>query len=219
MEKIKYAIFDMDGTLTDTMHIWDTSAGALLMMHGIIPHDFDVFRKRGYVAGISYMIEEYNLPLTYDQVMAQLLKILEYYYNNVAEAKSGVKEFLQAMQDSGVKMCIASATNKYLVRDCLKRNGILDYFCKIYSTHEDSKPKTDPEVFHMASEFMEAEGDVWVFEDALYAMKTAKAAGFKVLAVEDYSDENEREEIKKLADYYITDYSQLYDIFELKAQN
>ena len=215
MEKIKYAIFDMDGTLTDTMHIWDTGAGAFLMMRGIVPHDFETFRKRGYVAGINYMIEEYNLPLTYDEVMAELIKILEYYYNNVATAKPGVKDFLQKMQDNGVKMCIASATNRYLVEACLRRNGILDYFSKIYSTHEDSKPKTDPEVFYMASDFMNAEGDVWVFEDALYAIKTAKKAGFRVLAVEDYSAGEDRDEIKALADYYITDYNEIYNIFDL----
>lgn len=185
------------------------------MMRGIVPHDFETFRKRGYVAGINYMIEEYNLPLTYDEVMAELIKILEYYYNNVAAAKPGVKDFLQKMQDNGVKMCIASATNRYLVEACLRRNGILDYFCKIYSTHEDSKPKTDPEVFYMASDFMNAEGDVWVFEDALYAIKTAKKAGFRVLAVEDYSAGEDRDEIKALADYYITDYNEIYDIFDL----
>lgn len=215
MEKIKYAIFDMDGTLTDSMHIWDTSAGAFLMMRGIVPHEFETFRKRGYLAGINYMIEEYNLPLTYDQVLAELLKILEYYYTNVAEAKSGVKEFLQKMQDSGAKMCVASATNKYLVNLCLSRNGIRDYFCRLLSAHEDSKSKTEPDIFYLAKECMQADGDVWVFEDALYAIKTAKKAGFKVIAVEDYSSEADREEIKALADYYITDYSEIYDIVDL----
>ena len=61
MKDIRYAIFDMDGTLLDSMHIWDTAAGAFLMMRGIVPKEFDLFRKQGYKTGISYMDEEYKL--------------------------------------------------------------------------------------------------------------------------------------------------------------
>lgn len=215
MEKIKYAIFDMDGTLTDSMHIWDTVAGAFLMMRGIVPHEMNVFRKQGYVGGINYMIEEYDLPLTFDDVIEEIMKLLEYYYTKVAQAKPGVREFIKKLYDNGVKMCVASATNKYLVEACLKRNGLLEYFHMIYSTHDENMPKTQPDIFNLASKSMNSDGDVYVFEDALYAIQTAKRAGYKVIAVEDYSAESDREEIKKLCDYYITDYSQLYDIFDL----
>lgn len=206
----------MDGTLTDTMHIWDTAAGAFLMMRGIEPYDYHVFRHMGYRAGVRYMIEEYKLPLTYDEIMAELMKILEYYYVNVAQAKPGVKDFLEAMKNKGVKMCIASATNQYLVEACLKRNGIYDYFCKVYSTVEENTTKFDPYIFDLAKEYMGADENTFIFEDALYAIKTARKAGYKVIAVEDYSDEEQRDEIKELSDYYITDYSQIYNILNLR---
>lgn len=217
MENIKYAIFDVDGTLTDSMHIWDTCGGAYLMMRGITPHAGETFRTRGYREGITYMIEEYNLPLTYDELMAELLKILEFYYFNIAEAKPGVKEFLEKMQGNGVKMCIITATNKYLIDKALERNGILKYFSKVFSTVDIGKHKDKPEIFNIAKNFLGAEKseDVFVFEDALYSMKTAKAAGYKVIAVEDYSAEPDREEIKKLADYYIESYDEIYNIFSL----
>ena len=218
MEKIKYAIFDVDGTLTDSMHIWDTCGGALLMMRGIMPHAGETFRTRGYEDGITYLIEEYNLPLTYDEVMAELLKILEFYYFNIAEKKAGVKEFLQKMQDSGVKMCIITATNQYLIDAALKRNGIDGYFSKVFSTTDIGKHKDKPEIFNIARDFLGAENnsDVFVFEDALYSIKTAKSAGYRVIGIEDYSAEVDREEIKALSDYYIEDYSQIYDILDLK---
>lgn len=218
MEKIKYAIFDVDGTLTDSMHIWDTCGGAYLMMRGITPHAGETFRTRGYVEGINYMIEEYKLPLTFDELMAELLKILEFYYFNIAEAKPGVKEFLQKMQNNGVKMCIITATNQYLIDPALERNGILKYFGKVFSTHDIGKHKDKPEIFNMARDFLGAENnsDVFVFEDALYSIKTAKSAGYKVIGIADYSAECDREEIKKLADYFIDDYSEIYDILELK---
>lgn len=215
MENIKYAIFDMDGTLTETMEIWDTVAGAFLMMRGIKPDDENVFRERGYAQGINHIIKKYNLPLSYDEVMAELIKILEYYYFNVAEMKPGAKEFLQKLQDNGVKMCIISATNQYLVEACLKRNGLYGYFSKIYSTHEIGIHKDNRKIFDMASEFMGADGDVFVFDDAVYAIRTAKAAGYKVVAVEDFSAEDHIDEIKELADYYVTDYKEMYNIFNL----
>lgn len=218
MENIKYAIFDVDGTLTDSMHIWDTCGGAYLMMRGITPHAGETFRTRGYREGITYMIEEYNLPLTYDELMAELLKILEYYYFNIAEAKPGVKDFLEKMQKNGVKMCIITATNQYLIDKALERNGILKYFSKVFSTVDIGKHKDKPEIFNIAKDFLGAEKseDVFVFEDALYSMKTAKSAGYKVIAVEDYSAEPDREEIKKLADYYIESYDEIYNILLLK---
>lgn len=216
MEQIKYAIFDMDGTLTQTMEIWDTVAGSFLMMRGIKPDDKNIFREWGYDAGINYLIKKYKLPLTYDEVMAELIKILEYFYFNVAPAKAGAKEFLQKLKDNGVKMCVVSATNQYLVEACLKRNGMYDYFEKIYSTHEIGIHKDNRKIFDMASEFLGAEGDVYVFDDAVYAIRTACEAGYKVVAVEDYSAEDHVDEIKALADYYVTDFSQMYEIFDLK---
>lgn len=218
MEKIKYAIFDVDGTLTDSMHIWDTCGGAYLMMRGITPHAGETFRTRGYRDGITYMIEEYDLPLTYDELMAELLKILEFYYFNIAEAKPGVKEFLQKMQDSGVKMCIITATNGYLIEEALKRNGIFEYFSRIYSTTDIGKHKDRPEIFNIARDYLGAESnsEVFVFEDALYSIKTAKSAGYRVIGVEDYSAEPDRDEIKALADYYIKSYDEIYDILDLR---
>lgn len=217
MEKIKYAIFDLDGTITDSMHIWDTCGGAYLMMRGITPHAGETFRTRGYREGISYMIEEYNLPLTYDELLAEIMKILEFYYYNIAEAKDGVAEFLQKMQKNGTKMCIISATNEYLVDAALKRNGLRQYFSKIYSTTDVGIHKDSPVIFNMARDFLGAEknSDVFVFEDALYSIKTSKAAGYRTVAIEDYSDEPDRETLKATADYYIKDYSEIYDIFEL----
>lgn len=218
MENIKYAIFDLDGTLTDSMHIWDTCGGAYLMMRGITPHAGETFRTRGYREGISYMIEEYNLPLTYDELYAELLKILEFYYFNIAEIKPGVKEFLEAMKNKGVKMCVLSATNQYLVEEAMKRNGIFEYFERVVSTVDTGHNKDKPYIFGVVRDLLGAEKneDVFVFEDALYSIKTAKSNGYRVIGVEDYSAEPDREEIKKTVDYYITDYSQIYDILDLR---
>lgn len=215
MKDIKYAIFDMDGTLLDSMHIWDTAAAAFLAMRGIVPKEFDLFRKQGYNGGINYMIKTYELDLTFDEVLEGLQKILWFYYSEIAPIKPGVKEFLQTLKAGGARLAVATATERYLVEAALKRNGILEYFDCIFTTIEVGKNKFEPDVFDLAAEALGAEGEVFVFEDALYAIRTAKNAGYKVVAIEDYSANDDREEIKALADFYAEDYDRVKNYFEM----
>lgn len=215
MKEINYAIFDMDGTLLDSMHIWDTASGAFLMMRGIVPKEFDLFRKQGYKGGIDYMIDEYKLNMTFDEVLDELQKILWFYYSNVAPIKDGIKEFLQALKDNGVKMVVATATESKMAKKALERNGILGYFEDVFSMHEIGIHKNDPAAFEYVKNAIHADGVGYVFEDALYAIETAKAAGYKVIGIEDYSAEDEREEIKKIVDFYAENYEQVKEYFEV----
>ncbi len=216
MEKIKFAIFDADGTLMNSMHIWDTLDGAYLMMQGIVPDEIGVFRKYGYFGSINYIIEHYNLDKTFDEVKADMMKILEYYYYNVAAAKDGIRDFLQALHDNGVKCVVATATDRYLMEPALERNGLLKYFDAVFTTREVGVSKHEPDIYNISRDFLGADEDTFIFEDAGYAIDTAKEAGYKVIAVEDYSAETEREHIKETADYYIKNYSEIYSILDIK---
>ena len=214
MKNINYAIFDMDGTLLDSMHIWDTASGAFLMMRGIIPKEFDLFRKQGYRTGISYMIKEYNLNMSFDEVLDGLQEILWFYYSNIAPIKDGVKDFLQSLKDNGVKMVVATATESGMAKKALERNGILGYFEDVISMHEIGIHKNDPAAFEYVKNAIHAEGVGYVFEDALYAIKTAKSAGYKVIGIEDYSNEDDRNEIKKTVDFYAENYDRVKEYFK-----
>ena len=215
MEKIKYAIFDADGTLMDTMHIWDTVDGAFLMMRGIFPKEDRIFHKYGYFNAVNHIIEEYGVNLTPDEIRAEIMKILKYYYDNVAEAKDGVKEFLQALKNNGVHCVVATATDRSIMVPTLRRLGLLEYFDEVFSTKDTGISKHDPHIYNLARDFLGADEDLFIFEDAAYAIDTAVRAGYRIVAVEDYSAENEREHIKEVSDYYVTSYSEMYDIFEL----
>lgn len=215
MEKIKYAIFDADGTLMDSMHIWDTLDGAFLRMRGIVPDEDRIFMRYGYFNAVEYMIEKYNLNMTPVQVKADIMKILEYYYNNVPVAKNGVKDFLQKLNDNGVHCVVATATDRYLMEPALERNGLLKYFDRVFSTKEIGVSKQKPDIFNIARDFLGADDNLFIFEDAAYAIDTAKKAGYKVVAVEDYSAADDIDFIKNTADYYISDYSEMYKIFDL----
>ncbi len=216
MEKIKYAIFDADGTLMDSMHIWDTLDGAYLMMQGIVPDEIGIFRKYGYFGSINHIIEHYSLDKTFDEVKADMMKILEYYYENVAFAKEGIKEFLQALRNNGVKCVVATATDRYLMEPALERNGLLEYFDAVFTTREVGISKHEPDIYNIARDFLGADEQLFIFEDAAYAIDTAKKAGYKVIAIEDYSAEAECEHIKETADYYIENYSEIYSILDLQ---
>lgn len=215
MEKIKYAIFDADGTLLDSMHIWDTVDGAFLMMRGIFPKEDRIFHKYGYFNAVNHIIEEYGVNLTPDEIRVEIMKILRYYYDNVATAKEGVREFLQALKDNGVHCVVATATDRSIMVPALRRLGLLDYFDEVFSTKDTGISKHDPHIYNLARDFLGADEDIFIFEDAAYAIDTAVKAGYRIIAVEDYSAENEREHIKEVSDYYVTSYSEMYDIFEL----
>lgn len=214
MKNIDYAIFDMDGTLLDSMHIWDTASGAFLMMRGIVPREFDLFRKQGYKTGISYMIEEYDLNMSFEEVLDGLQEILWFYYSNIAPIKDGVKDFLQFLKNNGVKMVVATATESRMAKKALERNEILEYFEEVFSMHEIGIHKSDSAAFEYVKNAIHAEGVGYVFEDALYAIETAKSAGYKVVGIEDYSNEDDRDDIKRIADFYAENYEQVAQYFE-----
>ncbi len=215
MEKIKYAIFDADGTLLDSMHIWDTIDGAFLMMRGIVPREERIFMRYGYFNAVNHIINEYGVDMTPDEIRADVMNILRYYYDNVAKPKEGVKEFLQALRDNGVRCVVATATDRDIMRPALERLGLLEYFEEVFSTKDTGISKQDPHIYNLARDFLGADEDLFVFEDAAYAIDTAVKAGYRIIAIEDYSAENDREHIKKVSDYYVTSYSQMYDIFDL----
>lgn len=215
MEKIKYAIFDADGTLMDSMHIWDTVDGAFLMMRGIFPKEDRIFHKYGYFNAVNHIIEEYGVDMTPDEIRTEIMKILKYYYDNVAIAKDGVKEFLQTLKDNGVHCVVATATDRSIMVPTLRRLGLLEYFDEVFSTKDTGISKHDPHIYNLARDFLGADEDLFIFEDAAYAINTAKKAGYRVIAIEDYSAEDQREHIIKTADYYVTSYSELYTILDI----
>ena len=128
---------------------------------------------------------------------------------NLEEAKAGVKELLAQLQGSKVKLCIATATDRYLVEAAFERCGVLSCFGEIFTCNEVGHGKDEPEIFEAALRFLGTKkAETVVFDDALYAIKAAKAAGFPVAAVYD-SHEKNQEEIRALSDLYLKDLTQL----------
>lgn len=213
---IKGAIFDLDGTLFDSMFIWDTIGEIYLRSIGYEPKGNlnQTFKTMSLYDAACYYKSEYGVTLSVEELMDGVNAMVEKYYRYEVPLKDGVAEFLEVLHQKGVKMCIATATDKYLVEAALKRCGIDKYFSEIFTCTSVGHSKSEPIIYREAlRHFGTEKSETFVFEDAIYAVKTAKKDGFTVVGVYD-SHEECYEEVKVLSDYYITDYTDIKNFFD-----
>lgn len=210
------AIFDVDGTLLDSMSIWDTIGEDYLRSIGFEPRERlnETFQTMSLYQAAVYYRNEYHVTLTVDEIMSGINRMLETYYRDEVLAKPGVKEFLQKLKENGVKMCIATATDEYMVKAALKRCGISEYFSAIFTCTSVGHGKDEPEIYRAACKHLQTKKQkTVVFEDALHAVMTSVKDGFVTAAVYD-EHENRKEEMKKITDCYISDYREINDFWK-----
>lgn len=211
MIDFKGAIFDMDGTLLDSMPVWETVAADYLLTQGITPNDDvrEAVRAMSIQQVCEHFCSEYGLKLTNEEITTSINSMVEDFYFHQAPLKQGVTDMLERLKSKGVKMVVATATDRHLVERGLRRTGILDYFERIFTCTEVGAGKDRPDIFHEACSFLGTSlNDTVVFEDALYAVKTAKEAGFKVIALFDESAHEQQELIQRYADHYYSSFTE-----------
>ena len=204
--RLQGAIFDMDGTLLDSMGAWNSLADRLMAELGF-PGDptlSELIQSMSMHQAAEIIREQYGLRQTVEEIIALSDRLMEDFYRNHVQAKPGVEEFLSILKMEGVWMYVATATNRHLVEAGLRRTGLDRYFRGILTCGEAGKGKDDPLIFEKCLTRMRCQTrDCVVFEDALYAVRTAKGAGFRVAAVYDAFSEADQPELKALADYYV----------------
>ncbi len=217
LENIKGAIFDLDGTIFDSMHIWSEIGLLFLKNKGIEPPPGveDEFVKMSMSQAAEYYIRNYDNNATVLDIVNEVNKLVEGFYFNQVVKKSGTTEFLEYLKNRGVKICAATATDKYLVEKALERNGLSDYFSEIFTCSSVGAGKDSPVIYDKALEHLgTSKEDTFVFEDALYAIETAYKAGYKIVGINDISEKADAETVKALCDCYIYDYSEIYKFFK-----
>lgn len=205
------AIFDFDGTLFDSMHIWKGVKYKYLDRIGLklTKEDEEAFRGLYLMETLKLAKERFNLSKSYDELLSDFFDYLKGRYLTEAEPKNDIIEFLEKLKAKGIKMGIATATGEPALEAVLKKYGMLDYFSVIYSTYTVGASKREPKVYDVVLEKIGTDKETtWVFEDALYAAKTAKTNGYNVVGIYDASEEN-TDELMKLADIYIHNYSEI----------
>ncbi len=217
LENIQGAIFDLDGTVLDSMHIWSEIGLLFLKNRGIEPPEGieDEFVKMSMVQAAEYYIKNIDPTETVMGIVNDVnLLVQDFYFGEVLK-KDGVTEFLEFLKNRGVKMCIATATDKHLVEKALERNGLLHYFTEIFTCSSVGAGKDTPVIYNIALEHLGTpKENTFVFEDALYAIETAKKAGYKIVGINDVSEKADPESVKALCDCYIDNYSEIYKYFK-----
>lgn len=202
----KFAIFDMDGTLTDSMGIWKNSQQKLLdRYHAVKKMEIgEQLNTTTPEEGAALLCQAYGLPITPDQMQREIKEIVAEGYTQ-AELKPGVRHVLEEMRAKGVKMCILSSTSQDLMMPMLHRLELEQYFEFTDSCHSGRNKSTPaPYLDAMAKLGASDPGQVLVFEDAWHGVNSAKQGGFKVVAIEDEYAADRKADILATADIYLT---------------
>lgn len=200
----RFAIFDMDGTLIDSMIFWKDLASEYLNSKGVEKIPADILEQiKPMTLSESAALFRREFGLTGDPE-AEMTAMMDEHYRNDIPLKSGVREYLQKLHNRGVRMCVASATVEHLMGSCLTRLGVRDYFEFLLSCETVGSGKRSPIVYHESAKRLNAAPEeIAVYEDALYAVQTAKGAGYYTVGVYDDSAAENWAAIEKLADEII----------------
>ncbi len=205
------AIFDFDGTVFDSMHIWKGVKFQFFDRIGLVLNEEqrEEFKNLFLLDAIELAKTRFDLKMTDKELFNEFFSLIKEKYLADTKPKNDVIGFLEKLKAKGVKMGIATATGEPALVAVLEKFNMLQYFSCIYSTYTVGASKTEPKVYDVVlNELGTDKETTWIFEDALYAAKTAKKAGYNVVGIYDKS-ELEQEELKKLVDIYIHNYSEL----------
>ena len=215
--KISGAIFDMDGTVTDSMFVWKDIGKRYLLSRGITPAPnlFDEIKSMSLLETCAYFRAVYGVRETDDAIAKGINDIVEPLYLTEVGPKPGAVEMLEGFQRRGVPMVLATATDRYLVEETLEKIDLLKYFKAIYTCTEVGAGKTMPDVYEAALVCAGTpKRETPVFEDAWFGLETAKRAGFPTVAVYDDSQKRDWETMKREATIVITDYRKDLDLLK-----
>ncbi|MBC3888067.1 HAD-IA family hydrolase [Acetobacterium paludosum] len=208
----KGIIFDMDGTLIDSMPVWKNLGGNFLKNHGINPPDNlnEITTTMSFAESSRYFVNQFGLALTAAEVNAEINEMIRDSYGTHLPLKPFVKEVLDQYVRQGIKMSILTATDRSLVETAVKRLGILDYFEFILTSDMTGLSKSEPEIYFQAVEtFGIPEKEIAIVEDSLYCIKAAKNTECYIVGVYDEFSKNDWEEIKRVSDRTINSFEEL----------
>ena len=207
---IKGIIFDADGTLLDSMHIWEELGKRYLESKGIRAENSlsQILYPMTLEQSSVYLKNNYSIKDSTDKIKKYILSLLTDFYQREVLLKEGVFSFLEKTKNKGVAMGIATSGDKELLISALKRLNVYDSFSVITTCSEYNTSKNEPLIYLKTAEILgTSPSDTVVFEDVLYGIKTAKKAGFITVAVEDLSNILYRQPLKSCADYYIKNFN------------
>lgn len=212
LKDITAVIFDLDGTLIDSMWVWDQIDEDYLSKKNIeVPKNLNSeIAHLSFNQVAKYFKKRFNLEDSLDDIKNSWNTMAYYHYSTDIKLKNGVKEFLDFLKSLNIKIALATSNSMNLLEAALKNNGIYEYFDSITLTDEVSVGKHEPDVYLLAAKKLGVDPkNCLVFEDIIQAVIGAKKAGMKVIAVEDTRSLSDKDKLLEASDEFITDFSEL----------
>lgn len=230
----KVIIFDVDGTLIDSIGIWNKTDGMMIEKYSgskldesIIQKDRDMFLSNNnskdiYIEYCCYLIEKYNMNITKDEFLKERYGSVQDYFINEMDYKPYVDEVINKLYELGYILAIATTTTKnqidtYANKNIKMKDKVNLYKCFDYIvTKEDIvNKKPNPEVYlNILNHYNIDAKDCLVFEDSITGIKASNSAGIEVVNIYDKYADNDREEIDKITNYKINSFKEILDIIE-----
>ena len=207
------AVFDLDGTLFDSMGFWHHIDEWFLKKMGIdeVPGDYLLaIAHLGAEETAKYTRERFNLDISSEDMMkCWFNKALDFYHNEVT-LKPGAYALLCRLRDAGIRLAVATASDPRLYLPGMKRTGIEEFFGAIADVNECARKKGFPDVYSLAcSRLGVPDSEAVVFEDIYIAVRGAKDGGFRTVGVYDETSGRDTDRIKETADLFIRSFDEL----------
>lgn len=231
----KFIFFDMDGTLIDSVGVWNQIDQKLIENQTnkivdeiIIQNDRDTQLQKfssetnPYLCYCQYLKEKYNFQLSPEEIIKLRYEIAQDFLQNVIDYKPQADLVIKKLKEKNFTLAITTTTKRTnmeiyrtLNKNIISKASLDEYFDLIYTREDVAKIKPNPEVYLKAIQAFNAKPEQCiVFEDSLVGIKAAKNAGLKTVAIYDKYSNNDIEEIKQQADFFINNYAELLSIIE-----
>ncbi len=211
-------IFDMDGSLVDSMWVWKDIDIAYLGRFGLeVPEDLSqLIEGKSFTETAEYFKERFALDRSVELIKADWNEMAWNLYRTRVMLKPGAKELLDYCLENGIKLGIATSNSRQIVDMVTQERGISDYFSCVMTSCDAKKGKPAPDIYLLTAERLSVKPEnCLVFEDIVCGIQAGKAAGMEVCAVEDAYSVYQREEKRKLADYYIRDFTEIEEVWQM----
>lgn len=212
MSERKIYVFDLDGTLVDSMPYFTKGILSIADDAGIKygPELIRILTPLGYVGGAEYYVRELGVKDSVENIVKTIGDRLVYEYSNNVVLKPGVDEYLRKLKSEGGRLFVLTASPHLVTDVCLKRNGVYDLFEQVWSVEDFKLTKSDTRLFYRVSEAIGYEnGEINYFDDSLVALENAKKSGYITYGVYDAQTEEEVAKMKREYDRYVKSFEEL----------
>ena len=203
---LKGVIFDLDGTLIDSMYLWEKADYALLKKYDCVPDEeyLAVIPTLTFEEGTKYIISKYKLNRTQEQIKKELWDLAYEQYAHHVELKQGAAEILEKFKKRNFKIAMATSSIPQMCEAVLKRYQLYDYFETIVFSEQIGKSKIEPHIYiETAKKIGLTPQQCYVFEDVPFAAQSAKKSGAKVIGIYDAYSAKEEKKMKEICDTYL----------------